>query len=385
MPFNACTPSSAVDKEEPPEEEELVNEQQEPFSISAIGAQLSGMFPTHSHIKDVISNMLMSRISPEPANVGKDKHLQHKNTTGQSPLASGSGKDSSTHSPHHKRTGSQPLSASTTGVTPRVPQPSRHVRRQSSSCLMSTAEELDDVVQPRFSTPDLLACLRVQDILVQGQELDWNLGQCLDIFVHPTSLPDIYHELQFSPDSSCIVQVAAIGVEPSKSFNSAAPEDPNETTISPANSVGRNSSLSSGRSSSLSSTFVDPLVSGQSSQVSSPIPGIDISNVFQQELLQKEEAMRPSFVTARLCFASSLKLQRKSRQEGSGQEYAVQKTVENVLPGHVVLSDVLKMRLQIGSNSLVLLSKVLDQWRVIYPFNASLKHISITPMLEVDE
>ena len=365
MPF-MCT----VDREDS-YEDELGNEPQESFSFAAISTQLTGM----------LTSIWKSRISPEPTSAMIEKH-QQKNAA-----HSGNTKDSaSRNSPHHKRTGSQPLSATmTTTNTHRGPHqpPGRHIRRGSSSSVLS----LDDVVQPKFNTPDLLACLRVQDILVPGQELDWNLGQCLDVFVHPASLPDLYHELQFSSESSCIVQLTAVGTAPDVSKNSNStgiPEDSSEAVVNPAGSFGfgRNSSLSSGRSSSLGSNIADPMTSGQSSQISSPIPGMDISSMFQQELQWKEEnVLQPPFVTARLCFASSLKLQRQFHWDDRFQGCAV----EEVLPGHVVLSDVLKMRLQVGSNGRVLLNKVVDQWRVIYPFNATFKHISITPLSEVNK
>ena len=268
---------------------------------------------------------------------------------------------------------------------------SQHVRQQSWHSL-SQKEEAERHHYPLYiSTPEFNAPLRVQS--PPGNEFVWDVSQCFDVFVHPVSLPDLYN-FYITNHTSATNRSSAMN-------RSSATQSHEEISFLIQLSVDGCSLFDEEKTDTVKSTG-KPSLSGsekpdtQTQEVKSDEPERDmlvqmVSGLWKGFTGQTQSAQADSGIShlppqgdqppatsrnrvavARLVFATKVQLsgslqESLSRQSSSESGYYQKPGSQGVaiLPGHVLMSDLLRQQLGLKVNSLVRLLHVKEQWRIL--------------------
>ena len=190
-------------------------------------------------------------------------------------------------------------------------------------------------LQQFISTPTMKANLRVQPHPIKGiksatqrDSKSWYHERIFNVFVHPSTLPEVYHYMQKkSPRGSFLVELYPI-LQPNGRDPKRAESVPDSSSIdSSGGQVGKNSS--------------------------------------------QDNSGLPSSLVVKLCFATEILVSQDgfSTHISEGREEKAFSLEENVLKvpvqiGHVVMSDLVRQQLAIKECSRVIISHVLDSWKM---------------------
>lgn len=241
-------------------------------------------------------------------------------------------------------------------------------------------DEPPQFLPPYSGTPKMNACLRVQPHPLRGistsqspPEGRWSYERIFDVFVHPSTLPEVHCYLGILHKcSSFLVElqpmvsphVAAVAARK----QTAASRDGGGYAASDAQSETVDDGLDDSQTSSGVESLIDiaqligtsttPPSQGDASATSLPSPYLCRSLV------------------ARLCFATRIRCsggQMVAEIDGIGtgtvdhaEESSEEAEVEEVWvkPGHILMSDPLRRQLRAGACSRVKLRQVKEEWRI---------------------
>ena len=260
---------------------------------------------------------------------------------------------------------------------------SHHSRQQSWS--FSQREEAERQHLPLYvSTPEFDAPFRVQVALASGETFSWSTSQCFDVFVHPLSLPDLYHSFVMSKTTqkeiSFLVQLCVdccIVANNGKSEggkgngkNAAATAYEKQESQAPEKSDESERDMM-GVMSGIWKGFTGKTQAANGNlrpQPQTPTPQCRIA-------------------VARLIFATHVQFGRKlqsrsSLEEASSRQNSFSSIDDSfspkhqvlppnsiaIIPGHVMMSSVLQRQLGLKVNSLVRLLHVKEPWRILSSF-----------------
>ena len=271
----------------------------------------------------------------------------------------------------------------------------QHVRQQSWS--FSQKEVAERHLPLYVSTPEFDAPLRVQVPPTSGEALTWSTSQCFDVFVHPLSLPDLYHSFVMSKTThkeiSFLVQLCV------------------DCCIVPSDGK-RDGGRGNGKSASTTWEKQDSQVPEKSEESEKDM--LEVMSGIWKGFTRKTQATqaasgnsRPQLQTptpqcrvavARLIFATHVQFGRKlqtrsSLEEAMSRENSYSSVEDSfstshqvippnsiaIVPGHVMMSGVLQRQLGLKVNSPVRLLHVKEQWRILSSFyKVSVKLTPIT-------
>lgn len=261
-----------------------------------------------------------------------------------------------------------------------------------------------------IGTPKLKVYLRVQPHSIHqvGKRTDtapqrfWNHERVLDVFVHPSTIPEVFHYVQQSPSASILVELQP--VEPPHTpkpktgpEQSPAPESKHGTVDEEDHPPDLLSDMREfGMIADMDPFWMLPRPSkppGQSPKPpdQSPKPQDQSSSKLQdqssnpqdQSSKPQDQSSKPpdqspkpherskyfsDSVIVRLCFATKVKCGEDGMTtEISGEkteDISVAKTADTpVKVGHIMMSDVVRQQLKIEECSIVQLLNVKDEWR----------------------
>ena len=206
------------------------------------------------------------------------------------------------------------------------------------------------------NTPGLSAHLRVQPYFIttadaaneESESCWWIPERAFDIFVHPSSLPEVFLSLE---DKTSAILVDLVPIE--------SPTKPPQSREEQGRSGGQDPDFEIKR--------VTPIVEKQ------PVGGSE-----------REQKGLPASLVVRLFFATRvLKKDNKMVALFSSDELDVKCDEIPVKIGHVLVSDLVRHQLGIAMCSGVMLNQVKDEWRIAYKQAPSLHIQPIDPPTQV--
>lgn len=207
------------------------------------------------------------------------------------------------------------------------------------------------------NTPGLSAHLRVQPYFpadAANEEADclWIPERAFDVFVHPSSLPEVFLSLD---DKMSAILVDLVPIE--------SPTKPLQSREDQGRSGGQESDFEIKR--------VTPIVEKQ------PVGGSE-----------REQKGLPASLVVRLFFAT--KVLRKGDKmvallAGGGDSVVVKSDEIPIEVGHVLVSDLVRHQLGVAMCSGVMLNQVKDEWRITYKQAPSLHIQPMDPPTQVSQ
>ena len=206
----------------------------------------------------------------------------------------------------------------------------------------------------------------------------WSHERVLDVFVHPSSIPEVFHYVQHTPSASVLVELQPVELpyipKPKGPEESSAPASKPSTVeeedlpdlLSDMKEFGMIADLDP-----FSKTPERSPKPASKPQDQSSKPQDQSSKLQDQSSKPPERSSSKTFcdsVIVRLCFATKL----FCTDDGMKSEISGEKSEDISRPesadtpvkvGHVVMSDVIRQQLKIEECSLVQLFYVKDEWR----------------------
>ena len=258
--------------------------------------------------------------------------------------------------------------------------------RKSKSCSQILDSNSSPQRLPKYvETPEMNALLRVQPHPIRGPgEISpgvgnspphWDHSRAFDVYVHPTTLPEIANHYHSSKNlGSFLVQI-----KPAKArakWNSSN-QGKNETANPPPSSLSLSNALSSlAENESISSPVNETgfelrhIMSAVASLNDSQSDTSDGASSVKSD--KPLNLVLPDSLVIRLCFATTLVSCTDNRVRPLPHPlpsplpklFAEAEEVLKVAPGHILMSDIVRRQLRIGSCSLVRVSSVKDEGRL---------------------
>lgn len=268
------------------------------------------------------------------------------------------------------------------------PHPSkpRHAKTSSWHAQTDYERQKEDRLK-EISTPSINAMLRVQPVDLSKVGITWGIDQCYDIFVHPSTLPAVYHSASRTSKSYLVcLSLLTTSVKKLKESHSPFVESNVPSSI-PTPAIGQEKATLPERPSPEDRGVLKKLVSvlSEAAERGTPSPTLTVSSASPNPQTVEFQVNLCRCVIAHLCFATTVRFNYKRKRssticleevsvsrEGSaspthGSPPFKQKEPQvafSVLPGHIVMSDLLRQQLGAKIGSLVLLSEVKESWRV---------------------
>ena len=262
----------------------------------------------------------------------------------------------------------------------------RHSKTSSWHAQTDFERQKEDRLK-EISTPSINAMLRVQPVDLSKVGITWGIDQCYDIFVHPSTLPDVYH-LACRTSKSYLVCLSLLTTSVKKPKESQSPlMESNVTSSIPTPAIGQEKATLPERPSPEDRGVLKKLVSvlSEAAERGTPSPTLTVSSASPNPQTVEPQVNLCRCVIAHLCFATTVRFNYKRKRssticleevsvsrEGSASPTHGSPPSKNkepqvafsVLPGHIVMSDLLRQQLGAKIGSLVLLSQVKESWRV---------------------
>ena len=231
---------------------------------------------------------------------------------------------------------------------------------------------------PYSETPKMNACLRIQPHPFSGVHSSqtpkekWNHERIFNIFVHPSSLPEVYWYLKTLKKSKSLLvevrpMVSPLAAAVAAQKQAALSKDGSSPATSDTRSEFTDDSLDDTPSTSGTRSLID--ISELAGTPVSPLPHGESSIAASVDFCES--------LVARLCFATRVKCSSSGGQiteeiDGIDTDISVHKVDTasepemevQVKTGHVLVSDPLRQQLKLGVCSWVKLLRVKEQWRM---------------------
>ena len=259
----------------------------------------------------------------------------------------------STHSDKHVPDGDSP-----------VKPHHRRIRTWHSETEFGSGQGLR--ILPKYiGTPKMKVQLRVQphSMHYRAETLSplWNYERIFDVFVHPSSIPEVFHYVQHYPNVSVLVELKPIEPPYAQKPQSGVGDNTEQE------SQPRNKETKDKETRDPSDILTDMREFGliaKSDQVSK------LSDRFSKspEWFSRLSDGFASSLVVRLCFATKIQCSDKGMtsviSEVKDVDAAVSKCLETpVKVGHIVMSHIVRQQLKIRECSLVQLLHVKDEWK----------------------
>ena len=247
-------------------------------------------------------------------------------------------------------------------------------------------------------TPELDAPLRVE-ALPQGEDLPWPFNHCFDVYTHPLTLPDLYqtciaNQSEHQKEPFCLVRLSPAG-SVTTSCQSEGKRDPfvkaDGQVASPSSERSDISPLSEGKMDEKERDILVQVVAGLWRGLTQSTTAAD-SRARPKQQQTSPPNMQCQVAVARLIFATHIQFGKRSTRSSSLEEAVSRENSCNsspeapcpptlgvtVLPGHILMSDLLRQQLGLKVNSAVRLLHVKEQWRILCCFYRV--SITLTPL-----
>lgn len=221
-------------------------------------------------------------------------------------------------------------------------------------------------ILPKYiGTPKMKVQLRVQphSMHYRAENLSslWNYERIFDVFVHPSSIPEVFHYVQHYPNVSILVELKPVEPPYAQKPQSGV-GDNTEQESQPRNKETRDKETRD--SSDILTDMREFGLIAKSDQVS------QLSDRFSKspEWFSRLSDGFASSLVVRLCFATKIQCSDKGMtsviSEAKDVDAAVSKCLETpVKVGHIVVSHIVQQQLKIRECSLVQLLYVKDEWK----------------------
>ena len=252
----------------------------------------------------------------------------------------------------------------------------RHVRGGS---LPSDFDRMSrDIYMKEVGTPKMKAVLRIQPINLSSLGKSWGIDCCFDIFVHPLSLPDVYHKAYVS-HTPFLVKLTLL-YPPSKDEKSVdnkmsdSTANPSGVPI-PSSDPSQTESTQPSLLNLLTSIFDFPdrtspsLIPPTATPTTTDQPSTYVCKVV---LAQMHIGTTLRFVKKNVCSSVIVVEEGSLSREGSSSPTHGSPPFKPrepqieipILPGHVIMSDFLRQQLGARVNSYVLIRHVTSDGRI---------------------
>ena len=303
---------------------------QEESSRPASVASSSDGFPFNYAARDSKREVLNELLRKVPQSPSGANTVSVTDTSGNGIRRSSTANSGSTRSSHERsRTWGSPSDFS-------VPQAERRKISNVPKCV---------------NTPGLSAHLRVQPCLPASEDSDclWTPERAFDVFVHPSSLPEIFLSLE---DKTSAILVDLVPIE--------SPSKP------PQSRGGMEDQGRSGQDSDYEIKRVTPIIEKQ------PVGGSE-----------REQKGLPASVVVRLFFATKVWRRDNKMMALLSDNLDIKNDEIAIEMGHVLVSDLVRHQLGIAMCSRVILNQVKDEWRISYKQAPSLHIQPLDPPTQV--
>jgi hypothetical protein len=289
------------------------------------------------------------------------------------PITSGTPKKSKGYEHSHKRT---PTWYSEHQFRSKSPAKAQKAKEQKAKSFTK--------LTPYVSTPRMHANLRVQPHPLKGLRHShtpsssnlWNEKRVFDIFVHPSTLPEVYHFMQKkSTSGSFLVELSPIAQLNKYVSRSAESESKADGSSADGSGGSRSSSLSQNQDGGLPSSLVVRLCFATHVVVR----GDDMTTSLSETPQEEVPSGRGGFLVA--------------LEQGEEARKEEPRVSVSVMVGQVLMSDLVRRQLGIKECSRVKVLHVVDSWRmsfvdgikvVVQPINYEKVSLSLVSNLSVD-
>lgn len=257
--------------------------------------------------------------------------------------------------------------------------------RQLSWHSWTLKEEAERKHLPLYvSTPEFDAPLRVQ-ALPAGEDIPWTIDHCFDVFVHPLTLPDLYHasilkQSYARRETSFLVRLSVDGCM-GGSTQSEGKKDAGLRTPSSLNSERREMQTPEVKLDEPERDMLSQVVTGLWREITGQPQTTQTAGSGARPQQQQPPASQCQIAVARLVFATNIQFGRRSKRSSSLEEAVSRENSYTsspeasspslgvaIIPGHVLMSDLLRQQLGLKVNSVVRLMHVKEQWRILCRF-----------------
>jgi peroxin-1 len=241
-------------------------------------------------------------------------------------------------------------------------------------------------------TPPCHVTLRVQAVDPDYLSYLWNVDNCFDIFVHPFSVPDLHHISPSHLVKLCLFNPASLH---KKLITNDVKQPPQDSSFSSVSSTPSNPTSTDSEPQSFLNRLLTNYITEQSDHVAIPTPPLTSSTPTSADH-QTFPYHQCRYVVAHLLITNTVQFKSRLRRtsytaieesslsrEGSISpahggspltKIHEQTNHVSIIPGHIVMSDLMRQLLGAEISSLVVLEHLPEAWRV----NCRMSKVSIT-------